>query len=136
MWWVGAAVVLAIIETQTTSLDAALLAAAALAGGITAAVGGGAVLQVLSFAFTAAIMLLVVRPVAYRHRRQPPEMRTGVAALIGRDAVVIETVDGRDGRVKIGGEIWTARCYDPSASFDVGSTVQVLEIDGATALVA
>ena len=136
MWWIGAAVVLGIVETQTTTLDAALLAVAALAGGITAAVGGGVVLQIISFAITAALMLLVVRPVAYRHRQQLPETRTGVAALIGRDALVVEQVNGRDGRVKIGGEIWTARSYDTSTEFEVGRTVQVLEIDGATALVA
>jgi membrane protein implicated in regulation of membrane protease activity len=80
--------------------------------------------------------LLVLRPVAKRHLRMPPSIRTGTAALVGGPATVVERVDANGGCVKIGGEIWTARAYDEDDSFEPGTRVAVMEIDGATALVA
>jgi len=136
MGWVVAALVLAIVETQTTALVAAMLAGGAVAGAATAALGGNAVVQVGAFALVSALLLLVVRPVARRHLRTHTHLRTGVDALIGRDAEVVARVDQRDGRVKIGGEVWSARSLSPDAVHEVGQTVQVLVIEGATALVA
>ena len=136
MGWMVAALVLAIVEIQTTALVAAMLAGGAVAGAATAALGGNAVVQVGAFALVSALLLLVVRPVARRHLRTPTQLRTGVEALIGRDAEVVARVDHRDGRVKIGGEVWSARSLSPDAVHEVGQTVQVLVIEGATALVA
>ncbi len=64
-------------------------------------------------------------------------MRTGTAALVGRDAIVLERIANHDGVgcVKIGGEVWTARSYDDDEVIDPGEQVQVVEIRGATALV-
>ena len=136
MGWIIAALALAIVETQTTVLVAAMLAGGAVAGAAAAASGANGVVQVGAFALVSALLLLVVRPVARRHLRTPSELRTGVDALIGRDAEVLDRVDQRDGRVKIGGEVWSARSLNPDAAFEVGQTVQVLVIEGATALVA
>jgi membrane protein implicated in regulation of membrane protease activity len=63
-------------------------------------------------------------------------VRTGTAALIGSRAVVVERVDGLGGRVKIGGELWTARSYDEDHVLEPGARVEVLKIEGATALVS
>ena len=89
-------------------------------------------------AFLAASIatLVVIRPVARRHLRQPVQTRDGVAALIGRSALVTQTVDARDGRVKVNGETWSARAYDQQSTYPVGAEVQILSIEGATALVA
>ena len=62
-------------------------------------------------------------------------MRTGTAALVGASAVVVERVDAHGGRVKIGGEIWSARTLDGEQVLEPGTNVQVAEIQGATALV-
>ena len=78
----------------------------------------------------------MLRPIAKRHLRTPPSIRTGTAALVGGPATVVERVDGNGGCVKIGGEIWTARAYDETESFEPGARVEVMKIDGATALVA
>jgi membrane protein implicated in regulation of membrane protease activity len=66
---------------------------------------------------------------------QTPETRTGVAALVGSRAVVIERVDGDGGRVKLAGEVWSARSYDGHAVLEPGQSVDVIQIEGATALV-
>jgi membrane protein implicated in regulation of membrane protease activity len=78
----------------------------------------------------------MLRPIARRHLRTPAALRTGTAALVGSPAVVLERVDRDGGQVKLGGEIWSARAYDQDDSFEPGARVEVMKIDGATALVA
>ena len=136
VWWIVVALVLGIVETQTTVLVAGMIGIGALAGAATAALGAPPAAQVAAFAVLSALLLLVARPIARRHLRIPTELRTGVQALIGQDALVLERVDHRSGRVKIGGEVWSARHLNPDVVVEVGDTVQVLSIDGATALVA
>jgi membrane protein implicated in regulation of membrane protease activity len=76
-----------------------------------------------------------VRPVAMKQLRQPPVMRSGTAALVGREALVVTEVTKNAGLVRIGGEEWTARPYDSTVVIPAGATVDVLAIEGATALV-
>jgi membrane protein implicated in regulation of membrane protease activity len=99
--------------------------------------GVGVLGSVIAFLAISIAALAMLRPLALRHRRLPPAMRSGAAALIGRDAVVIERIANREGVgcVKIGGEVWTARSYDDDEVIPPGEQVQVVEIRGATALV-
>jgi len=76
-----------------------------------------------------------VLPIARRHIKQPPLLKTGPAALVGRSASVLEEVNRHGGRVRIGGEIWSARPYDETLVIPVGGIVDVMQIEGATALV-
>ena len=77
-----------------------------------------------------------VRPIAIRHIKQPPQLRTGTAALVGRSAIVLEKVTEYGGRVRIDGEEWSSRPYlDDSLEIAVGTKVDVMQIKGATALV-
>jgi membrane protein implicated in regulation of membrane protease activity len=76
-----------------------------------------------------------VLPIARRHVKQPPLIRTGSAALVGRSANVLEEVSRHSGRVRIGGEEWSARSYDETLVIPVGHLVDVMQIEGATALV-
>jgi membrane protein implicated in regulation of membrane protease activity len=78
----------------------------------------------------------VLRPIARRHLQTPARLRTGTAALVGTRALVLERVDAHGGSVKIGGEIWTARTFDEDEVLEPGMRVDVMKIDGATALVA
>jgi len=88
-----------------------------------------------AFILASGLGLGVARPFALRHVRQPPLLRTGTAALIGRPAIVLEEVGPHSGRVRIGGEIWSARSYDDTQLIPAGKTVDVMHIEGATALV-
>lgn len=133
--WLITALVLGGVEIATLDLIFLMLAAGALAGGGAALLGAGLLLQVLVAAASAVAMLVVVRPIALSHLRVPLESRTGVAALVGRQAVVVDEVSARAGTVKLAGEVWTARSYDPSAVIAAGRTVDVVSIDGATAIV-
>lgn len=134
--WLLLAVVLGVVELATLDLLFVMLAAGALAGAATAAVGAPFLLQALVSLGAALAMLGAVRPVALRHLREGTrETRTGVAALVGRQATVLERVDGHTGRVKLAGEVWSARSYDPYSAIEPGRTVDVVSIEGATAVV-
>jgi len=133
--WLMLAAVLGTAELMTATLDLLLLAVAALAAAGAAGLGLGMGLQLLAFAVTAAAMITLVRPVARRHLTGTPQLRSGVAALIGREAIVVRPVGREAGLVRIGGEEWTARSYDPDLQIPAGTRVDVFAIEGATALV-
>jgi membrane protein implicated in regulation of membrane protease activity len=135
IWLIVAAVLLG-VEVFSITLFFGPLAVAAVLGGIAAALGLGITIQLIVFVAAAIASLAILRPIARSHLRAPPGIRTGAAALIGGTAVVLERVDENGGKVKIGGEIWTARPYDDSSVYEPGQRVSVLEIKGATALVA
>lgn len=135
LWWLVIAVALGIAEIIATVLVFGMFAVGALAGGLVAWLGGDVVVQAVAFAAVSAALLIVVRPIARRHVRTPPETRTGVDALVGQRALVVQRVDAQGGRVKIGGEIWSARTLHPDQILEPGATVDVVEIKGATALV-
>jgi membrane protein implicated in regulation of membrane protease activity len=133
--WLIVAGALGVAELTTLTLVLGLLAVAALAAGLVAAVGAPVALQLLAFAGSALGLLWVVRPVARRQLSQPSSIRTGVAALVGKQATALSQVDARGGQVKIGGEVWSARSYAPHQVIAPGTVVDVFEIEGATALV-
>jgi membrane protein implicated in regulation of membrane protease activity len=133
--WLGLAVVLGIVETTTLDLVFLMLAGGAVAGAAAAALGAPLLLQAVVAIVASAALLGVVRPIARRHLRTPLETRTGVAALVGRDALVIARVDAHSGQVKLGGEVWSARAFDDHDVIEPGERVAVAQIEGATALV-
>ncbi|GHA18803.1 membrane protein [Streptomyces tauricus] len=135
VWWLIGAAGLGIPLVVTAMPEFGMLAVGAVAGAVTAGLGGGVVLQVVVFAAVAVALIAVVRPVAARHRAQRPQLATGIDALKGKQAVVLETVDASGGRIKLAGEIWSARALDTSRAYAVGEEVDVVEIEGATAIV-
>jgi membrane protein implicated in regulation of membrane protease activity len=135
IWMVVAAVLIG-GEMLTLSLFLGPLSLAAVLAALVALGGGSVELQVAAFVAGSVASLAVVRPIARRHLRTPPHIRTGAAALIGQTATVLERVDGEHGMVKIGGEVWTARAYDEDHVIEAGKRVEVLKIEGATALVS
>ncbi|HEY5784842.1 MAG TPA: NfeD family protein [Microlunatus sp.] len=100
-----------------------------------AGLGGAALVQVLAFAVTAAVGLLIVRPIARRHLTHPPLVQEGSYALIGKKGVVVEEVTDTQGLIKLAGEVWSARTFDENQVIQPGTPVDVMEIDGATAIV-
>jgi membrane protein implicated in regulation of membrane protease activity len=134
--WMVAAGALAVGEMFTLGFFLGPIAVAAVVAALVALAGGGVALQWVVFIAVSAASVAVLRPIARRHLRTPLQLRTGTAALIGCPAVVLERVDGRGGQVKIGGEVWSARSFDEDQAFEPGARVEVLKIDGATALVA
>ena len=135
VWWLVGAAALGIPLVVTAMPEFGMLAAGAVAAAVAAGLGGDIVVQVLVFVVVSVALIAVVRPIATRHSSQRPQLVTGVEALKGKQAVVLERVDGSGGRIKLAGEVWSARSLDADSTYEVGQEVDVVEIEGATAIV-
>ena len=133
--WLVVAAVLGVAELMTTTFALGIIAIGALVAAGVGAMHLAIPFQLLAFVVASAAGLGFVLPIARRHIKQPPLLKTGPAALVGRSARVLEEVTEHGGRVRIGGEVWSARAYDESLIIPVGRVVDVMQIEGATALV-
>lgn len=136
--WLVAACLLGVGEMHQGGFYLAPFAIGAALATVVALLGVGASLSAVVFVASSGIVFGTLAPVARRHRRLPPSIRTGAAALVGKHALVLERIANEEGVgcVKIdGGEVWTARSYDEDEVIDAGDRVEVVEIRGATALV-
>lgn len=134
--WLAVAVMLGVAEMFSLDLMLAMLATGALAGMVTSLVTDLVAVQAAVALVVAVGMLAVVRPGLARRLHKGPELRLGHGKLVGTQGTVTETVTSLvPGRVRLGGEIWTAQPYDETLSIEAGETVEVFEIRGATAYV-
>jgi membrane protein implicated in regulation of membrane protease activity len=134
--WAIVAVLLSVGEMATPGMFfLGPVALAAVAAGVVALAGVGGALQLIVFIAGSIASVLFLRPLARRHLHMPAALRTGAAALEGTRAVVLQRVDANGGRVRIGGEEWSARSYMEDGVYEPGTRVEVVKIEGATALV-
>ena len=134
-WWLGAALLLGVVEIITVDLVLIMFAGGALVAGGLAFAGAPLWAQILGFAVTATLLLVTLRPWLLRHlRKRVPLVETNAAAHLGRVAVAVLPVTDHSGRVKLAGEVWSARTVD-AEPIEVGDEVRVVKIDGATAVV-
>ncbi|MGA8208719.1 MAG: NfeD family protein [Nocardioidaceae bacterium] len=133
--WLAVAVLLGVAELLSLDLFLLMLAAGALVGMGADLLGAPGWLQVLSAAGASVAALGLVRPAVVRRMQSGPQLVLGHDALVGRQGLVLQRVTAEGGRIRIGGEEWTARPYDEDGVIEVGSRVDVLQIKGATALV-
>jgi membrane protein implicated in regulation of membrane protease activity len=135
-WWIVAGLVLVIAELFTGDLIFLMVAIGSVAAALASALGAPILVQAALGGIVALALLVFVRPLALRFLRPLHETVTNTAALVGSEGLVVERVHAQDGRVKLGGEIWSARTSDPSADLAPGTSVNVIRIEGATAVVA
>ncbi|MFJ2026519.1 NfeD family protein [Streptomyces sp. NPDC087897] len=133
--WLLAAAALGVAEFFTLTLVFGLLAGAALVAAVVAGVGVGLLGQLIALGLAAVAGLALVRPVALRQIAQVPLTVEGSDALIGKRAEVVQEVTATHGLIKLSGEEWSARAFDEAQVIPVGALVDVMEIDGATAVV-
>jgi membrane protein implicated in regulation of membrane protease activity len=142
--WTGAALAVGLLEMASLDFVFSMIAGGALAAAVTAALGFSVPVQVVTFAVSSAVLLLTVRPSAKRGpprarggaHRTAPFVPTNVQALRGREARTLTEVTERDGTVKLAGETWSARTATPGQVIPAGQPVEVVSIDGATAVVS
>jgi membrane protein implicated in regulation of membrane protease activity len=133
--WLIFALALAVAEALTGDMFLLMLGGGAVAASATAwltdwpILADGAVFLIVS-----VLLVVVVRPVVRRHMT-PKAVRTGIQALEGKKAVVLNRVGGDQGRIKLDGQVWSARSMDEGEVYEPGDSVTVLRIDGATAVV-
>jgi membrane protein implicated in regulation of membrane protease activity len=135
LWWLLLAVGLGVPLAATALPEFGMFAVGAVGASITAGLGAGVVWQFAVFLLVSVGLLAVLRPLAYRKLSRGPQVRMGIDALPGSRALVQERVDEHGGRIKLNGEIWSARALHPDHVYEPGQQVDVVEIQGATALV-
>ncbi len=140
MWilWLVVAALFGVGEMHSGGFYLLPFAIGAALAAVVSLLGVGPVLSAVLFVAVSALVIAALRPVAGRHRRLPPPIRTGAAALVGRQATVLERIANQEGVgcVRIdGGEVWTARSFADDDVIEAGERVEVMEIRGATALV-
>jgi membrane protein implicated in regulation of membrane protease activity len=134
--WVVIAVVLLVAEATTSAFVAVYFGLAALVTAAVAAAGLGTPVQLIAFAILSVGSLLLTRPALKRAAGRTAAIRTGVDAMQGRIGVVTRAIaELEPGQVKVGGETWTARCYYDEEAIPAGSRVEVVKVEGVTALV-
>ncbi len=138
MWWFIVAAILGVVEIFTLDLTLLMLAGGAIAGGTVMLLGGPVILAVVVAAMVSSLLLFALRPWLLRSMRKRgvdlPE--TNVAALIAMQGRTLEQVSSTGGRIKLRGEVWSARTEEGSHIIAEGADVVVVKIDGATAIVA
>ncbi|NMM15621.1 MAG: NfeD family protein [Cellulomonas sp.] len=137
LWWVGGALLLGIAEIVSVQLVFLMLVGGALAGAVSSALGAGMGAQIGVAVVTSMLLLFALRPWLLRRLRlRVPLVETNAAALVAREAVVLSTTTEDGGRVKLGGEVWSARAAHEGEAFVPGTEVHVVRIEGATAIVS
>jgi len=134
--WLIVAVVLAVGEIFTLSFFLAPFAGGALVAALVDGFGGGGFATWAGFVVTSFGLLAALRPLATSHKHMPPQIRTGSAALIGKEGLVVERVHREGGSIRLEGEVWTARPLSEDETCEPGVHVRVIDIKGATALVS
>lgn len=134
-WWLGVALILGVVEIITVDLVLIMFAGGALVAAGLGLAGAELWVQIIGFAVTSTLLLVTLRPWLLRHlRTRVPLVETNAAAHLGRLAVAVLPVTDHSGRVKLAGEVWSART-DDADPIEVGDEVRVVKIDGATAVV-
>lgn len=133
--WFALALVLAAIEAATVDLVFLMLAGGAVAAGLVAILGVSFTLEVITAVIVATALLGIVRPMVKSRLGSPDAPKVGIDAYLGRTAEVVETVSSRDGRVKLSGEIWSARVTDHDTTLAPGRRVEVVAVRGAQVIV-
>ena len=133
--WLIIGIVLVVAEVLSGAFVLVMLGSAALVAALAAAVGAGPVISGIVFAAVAAGGITLARPALVARMHTGDHIKTNVDALAGTKALVIATVDAHSGQVKVNGEIWSARSYDETEVLEPGTTVTIMSISGATAVV-
>lgn len=132
--WLAIAVLLAVVELLSMDFVLLMFALGALAAAGATLLGAPLWLAIAVFAIVSFALLFLLRPALLHRLHSGPTLATGFSNLVGRNALVLQSVDSRTGRVQIGSDEWSARTSD-ARTIDVGIEARVVAIDGATAVV-
>jgi membrane protein implicated in regulation of membrane protease activity len=133
IWLIGGVVLIA-AEVLSGDFFLLMLGIGAIAGGLSAMVIDNTLISLGVFALSSIGLVTFARP-WLKARFHGPIVEDNVRALIGGKATVLSTVDGSGGQVKLNGEVWSARSFDDKQVLEPGTSVTVVEIAGATAIV-
>lgn len=138
--WLIIALIAVVGEVATTGLFLATVAAAAVLAAGTA-LFLPVIVQAVVFAVAGLAGIAFLRPILAGALGFPSsDLLFGPFAqshIVGRRGVVTQTIEPGGGQIRIGqGEFWTARPFNDTDVISPGMPVEILLVEGLTALVA
>lgn len=126
-FWLIAAIVLIIAEIFTATFAVMCFAIGCLFAVGADLLGWGINMQILTMVIGTVLSFVLVRPFALKYLNRKKEVPSNADALIGRIAVVSETIDAKagTGRVAIDGDDWKAYSNDGS-TIEKGERVEII----------
>lgn len=134
--WLALLVVCLGIELATLGLTTIWFAGGALAALVVSLFTENLPAQILVFVLVSVILLVFTRPFAVKFVNKN-RVKTNADSLIGRTAVVTETIDNlaAQGQAQVSGQMWTARAKREDEIIPAGTNVRILEISGVKLIV-
>lgn len=135
--WLGAAIILGMVEIFTVGFFFLFFAVGALVAGLVSLLTDSVIIQTLVFIAVSMTLVFQARPILRKtfNIGDKPAKESNVAALIGAEVLVTETVGKYQGKVKVihTGETWTAYLAgaEENESLAVGSAGTISQVDGA-----
>ena len=135
-FWLIVLIACLVIEAGTTQLLTIWFAVGSVGAMIAAALGFGELVQISVCLVLSIVSLILLRP-ATRNLLRPRQDRTNADRILGQTAVVIQTIDDRNGtgQIRLMGQVWTARAVQNDEIISEGETVVVRQISGVKAIV-
>lgn len=135
IFWLIMIVVMAVIEIITLGLTTIWFAGGALVAFVASLLGADTLMQWILFCVVSFLLLIVTRPFAMKYLNHD-KTRTNVESLIGREAIVMETIDNlkAEGVASVSGQEWTARTVDDTVIVK-DTVVEIVAIKGVKLIV-
>lgn len=133
-FWVLAGVIVLIIELLSATFFMLWVAGGCFVAAVVAALFPGVAWAPWAAFFVSTLVMLYLGQPMARRIQQEKLTPSNVDAMIGREGIVLETIDPVEntGRVRIGSEEWRGRADE---RIEVGQRVCVIAVEGATLIV-
>ena len=134
--WLAILAVLLVTEAITAGLTTIWFAGGALVAAVASYFGAGLITQLMLLLCVSLVLLIFTRPAAVKFMNKGVT-KTNAESLIGRKAVVIQTIDNlaQTGQVRISDIEWMARTSSDGLVIPEKAVVIVKEIQGVKLIV-
>ena len=131
MWkiWLIISGICLIVESFTLGFFVFWFSIGAIFALITSLFTTNIIIQSTVFVITSTLLLLLTKPLIKKFVKTPKIKPTNVYSIIGKEGIVLETIDSINGtgKVKVNGELWSAIS---DSNIEKDEKIKVLSVDG------
>ena len=138
IFWLVVMILFLILEMITISLVSIWFVGGSLAAFLVSFAVSNIWIEAGVFLGVSLVLLLLIRPMARKLGvKQKDQIRSGAQALVGKRALVTETIDNlhATGAVQVNGQFWSAKSADDDVLIKKDSVVVISEVDGVRLVV-
>ena len=133
IFWLVVMILFLILEMITISLVSIWFVGGSLAAFLVSFAVSHIWIEAAVFLGVSLVLLLLIRPMARKLGvKQKDQIRSGAQALVGKRALVTETIDNlhATGAVQVNGQFWSAKAVDDDEIIRKDTVVMISEVDG------